>query len=163
VSAIVLRDASNDAKDLLRWKVARGPSTTMRAFGDPVGGVATIRLCVYDASAAPQPLVVAAVGAGGTCGRKPCWKVSGNGGYRYRDRAGASGGVTDVKLRTTPTGEAQLLVKGRGVTLPMPSLELSLPVTAQLVIGDTSATVCWEAVFGSALRNEATLFKARAP
>jgi hypothetical protein len=159
----MLRDATDDRKDVLRWKLARGGNTTMSAFGDPIGGTSAVRLCVYDASVSPQPLVVGAVPAGGTCGAKPCWRGLGSTGYRYKDRAGSSAGVTDLKLRLSPSGETQVILKAKGIKLPMPGLDLTLPVTVQLVTGDGTAAECWESTFESAVKNDATQFRAKSP
>ena len=106
-------------------------------------------------------LLLGALFPGGTCAGKPCWKpLGGSGGYRYRNRAGTPDGVTSMKLRVTQAGELQLVVKGKGVHLPMPSLGLVTPVRAQLLVGDDAATTCWESSFDSAVKNDAIVFKA---
>jgi len=162
-ATLLLRDSTDDRKDALRWKLTRGANATRSAFGDPIGGSSAVRLCVYDASVSPQPLVVGAVPAGGTCGTKPCWRGLGSSGYRYKDRAGSSAGVTDLKLRTSASGEAQMVAKAKGLKLPMPGLGLTLPVTVQLVTGDGTAAECWESTFESATKNDATQFRATSP
>jgi hypothetical protein len=97
---------------------------------------------------------------GGTCAGKPCWKALGGNGYRYRDKAGTPDGLTDVKLRLSTVGKTQVLVKGKGARLPMPAMGLSLPVTAQLLVGDATTSSCWDARFESALKNDGTQFRA---
>jgi hypothetical protein len=55
-------------------------------------------------------------------------------------------------------------IQGKGVNLPDPTLgDLPLPVTAQLVNGETSA--CFEAVYDNAevTKNDSGQFKAKAP
>jgi len=162
-SMLVLRDAANDHKDVLRWKLSRGGNVSIGAFGDLVGGSTGMRVCVYDASAATQPLVGLVVPAAGTCGKKPCWKATRSGGYRYKNRAGTATGVTGVKLRGSEAGGVQVVVKCRGANLPMPALGATPPVVVQLVTGDGIGETCWQAVFASVLPNDATVVKAHQP
>ena len=119
---------------------------------------------MYDASGSAQPLLASAVLPGGTCGAGPCWKrLPGDGGYRYRNRAGAPDGVSHLKLRVSRGGAVQLVLKGRGGNLKLPSLGLVMPVRMQLLIGDTTGTTCWDSSFTSATRNDATTFRANGP
>ncbi len=124
-----------------------------------MGGGAAFGLCVYDASAAAQPVLAGAVVGGGTCGTKPCWKAVA-GGYRYKNKAATADGVTDLKLRLTAARELQVLVKGRGAALPLPALGLATPVRVDLVIDDGAGRACWQSTFPSALKNDAATFKA---
>jgi hypothetical protein len=82
------------------------------------------------------------------------------GGYRYKDKAAGADGVTDLKLRLTAAGELQILVKGKGAALPLPSLGLTTPVHVALVIGDGTSRSCWQSTFPGALANDATVFRA---
>jgi hypothetical protein len=118
-----------------------------------------IGVCVYDASATPQPLLASAVLGGGTCNGKPCWR-SIAGGHRYKDKTGSADGVTDVKLKVSGAGELGLVVRGKGAALPLPALGLVPPVHVRLVVRDPGGTVCWESSFGSAIKNDGTIFKA---
>ena len=63
-------------------EVAKGAATAVTDFKDTVGGSATYRVCVYDGSARPQPLMEMDVPPGGTCGTKPKpgWNASGSTG-----------------------------------------------------------------------------------
>ena len=160
-SSIVLRDAVADTKDLLKWRIARGGAAAPADFLDPVGGASSLGVCVYDASASLQPLLVGTLLAGGTCDGKPCWKrLGGAGGYRYRNRAGTSAGLTGLKLRVSRRGELRLVVKAKGANLPMMPLNLVPPVRVQLQVTDESGRTCWESSFGSAVKSDATIFKA---
>ena len=163
MSTLVLRDADDSRGDLLHWKLAHGAASQLDSFGNPIGGGTTVLLCLYDSADSAQPVVSAVVPPGGTCDARPCWKPRGGRGYRYRSRAGAADGVVRLKLRASAAGEAQLLVKGRGARLSVPARELSLPVLAQLVVGDTTATACWAAVFEEASRNDGKKFRASFP
>jgi hypothetical protein len=95
---------------------------------------------------------------------RPCWSVlRGAGGYRYRDRAATPDGLTGAKLRISGAGELQLLVMGKGANLPMPARGMVTPVTVQLSIADADGMTCWDATFAGALRNDATVFRAKSP
>lgn len=157
----------DDSKDALKWGWNKGAATTAADFKDPVGGSAGYRVCVYDASANPQPLREAAVLPGGTCGSKPCWKVVGSllapKGYAYKNALAKPDGITDVKLTAGIAGKAKIAVKGKGAKLDMPTLGLTLPVTVQLLIDDGVTPQCWRNVFGTASTNTAAKFQAKGP
>jgi hypothetical protein len=127
-------------------------------LGDPTGAT-TLGICLYDASASSQPLIARKVLPGGTCGAKPCWREV-PGGYRYKNKAGSGDGVTDVKLRVSAAGEISLVVKGKGASLDVPSLDVLPPVRLQLLASDSGGVTCWESTFAHAIKSEATLFKA---
>jgi hypothetical protein len=154
----VLRGGSTPSKHLLKWKIVRGGHAMEPDLGDPIGAT-TIGICLYDASASPQPLIARKVLPGGACGSKPCWKAV-PGGYRYKNKVGSADGVTDVKLRVSGTGELALLIKGKGAALDVPSLDFLPPVRLQLLASDAGGVTCWESTFANALKSEPTLFKA---
>ena len=79
-AVLVLRDADDDARDLLKWKVSRGGRASLADFRDPATAGPTVLLCLYDASGAAQPLLEGTVVAGGACGAKPCWRPLGGAG-----------------------------------------------------------------------------------
>ncbi len=149
-SLLLLKDKSNDKSDLLLWKWTRGEATTPAEFADPTVAT-TYTLCVYDASAAVQPLVEARAQVGGE------WKLSGS-GYRYRDRARSPDGLLSIKLKPGAAGKALVKVKGKGSNLALPALGLASPVVVQL---RRSGGGCWGATFSSPSRNDASQFKAK--
>jgi hypothetical protein len=157
---VLLRKGASAAKNLLKWKIARGGHATAADVGDLVGGQLILGICLYDTSATPQPLLAAAVLSGGTCGSKPCWKSIAGGGYRYKNKTGGADGICDLKLRASGSGELALVAKGKGAVLPMPALELVPPVRLQLVVSNPGGTICWESSFTSALKNDGSVFKA---
>lgn len=158
-SVLLLRNAGSDAKDVLKWKVARGALGTTSDLRDPTASATSLGLCLYDTSANPQPLLASSVLGGGTCGAKPCWKHMA-GGYRYKNKTAAPDGVTDMKLRVSGAGELALLVKGKGANLGLPSLDLTPPVRLQLLVRDGVGLTCWESRFPSALKHDASTFRA---
>jgi hypothetical protein len=158
-SAVVLRNGGSDAKDLLKWKIARGGLASLADLDDPANGTVTLGVCLYDASAKTQPLLASAVLGGGSCNGKPCWKSLAT-GYRYKNKSAAPDGLTDVKLRVSGAGELSLVVKGKGANLALPSLDLTPPVRLQLVVSDSAGSSCWESHFPSAQKNDAGMFRA---
>ena len=54
---------------------------------------------------------------------------------------------------------AGLAVKGKGLNLAMPGLQLTTPVIAQLMRGGTNT--CWEATYTVPRRNDQFQFKAK--
>jgi hypothetical protein len=128
-----------------------------------VNGSATYRVCVYDASADPQPLLEADVPPGGTCGSRPCWKAVGTTSFLYKNKAGTPNGLTSLKLRSGPSGRPRIQAKGKGASLAMPPLELTLPVTVQFVIDNGSSTECWQTIYTTAIANDPSRFTAKGP
>jgi hypothetical protein len=160
---VQIRNDATDTRDRLQWKWRRGESPTTDDFKDPVHGSATYRVCVYDESENPQPLLESDVPPGGTCGRRPCWKSTGYGLFVYRNRAGTPDGITGVTLKPGATLRAKVQVKGRGAALQLPQLGLTLPVTVQLVIRDSLSTECWQTTYSTARDNDAARFRATGP
>ncbi|MEB2284500.1 MAG: hypothetical protein B6D46_03135 [Polyangiaceae bacterium UTPRO1] len=152
-----LVDKSPDKKDQLNWKYVKGAATTLADFGDPLTAT-DYTLCVYDASARPQPILFARAPAGGTCGKKPCWKAI-KGGFKYNDKLYTPDGLQQLLLKSGPATKTKILVKGKGADLPMPALPLTTAVTVQL---KNAAGVCWEARYSAAQKNFAEQFRAKA-
>lgn len=156
-SLVVLRDKTPDTRDRLVWRWTRGEATELLDLGDPLG-TATYALCMYDQSAAPQPVFGAQVPPGGTCAGRPCWKAVRT-GYRYRDANRAAGGLQAIALRTGAAGKARIVVRGKGGHLPLPGLgDLTPPVTVQL---KNDAGECWGATFATPIASDAEQFRAR--
>jgi hypothetical protein len=162
-STFKIKDATPDAKDQVKWKWSRGAATTVADFGNPVTGTPVYKLCVYDTSVRPQPLMDLDVPPGGTCGTKPCWKATGTKGYAYRNKAALPDGITSVKLKMGIVGKAKVQAVGKGDPLPLPSLPLTLPVTVQLVLQDGATNRCWQTTYTTNKANTALLFNAKGP
>lgn len=148
---LLLRDASSATGDALTWKLGAADATAASDLGDPTGGD-DYRLCLYDASAAPQPSLSAGAPAGSA------WRVTGT-GVGYRSASGTPAGVRIVKIMSGAAGRAKVLVKAKGAALVLPPLAtLTAPVTVQL---RNAAGACWGATFSAPTTATATLFKAR--
>src|SRR5262249_7487962 len=152
-----IKNKSPDKKDGLQWKWVKGSATTLAELGTP-GTSTSYTLCVWDASVAAQPLLLSRAPAGGTCGTKPCWQTI-KGGDKYKDKLLDPAGLRQVWLKWGGATRAKILVRGKGVTLPPPTLPLTPPVTVQLKNDDG---VCWEARFSTPKQNLPQQFKARA-
>jgi hypothetical protein len=96
--------------------------------------------------------------AGSSKSPKPCWR-EGASGFRYVDHDLTPDGVQQLVLRAGPDGKAEIALKGRGADLHMPALPIShLPVQAQIA---NTAGACWSATYGTTLRDDAAIFKAK--
>ena len=126
----LLEDKSPDKRDALNWKYIKGAATTLADFGDPLTAT-DYTLCIYDSSAASAADLFARAPAGGTCGTKPCWKTI-KGGFKYNDKLFTPDGLQQVLLKSGAATKTKILVKGKGVDLPMPTLPLTPMVTVQL-------------------------------
>jgi hypothetical protein len=62
---------------------------------------------VYDQTGSPGELEMGAtVGAGGMCGKRPCWKAVSYTGWSFRDRDGNSDGITKLSVKGGDAGQA---------------------------------------------------------
>jgi hypothetical protein len=138
----------NAASKGLLWKLSKGDATTLAELSDPVAAN-SYALCIYDASAQPQPRLAAQAPAGSA------WRASGT-GYAYRSDSQAPDGLKSGKLKPGAAGKTLLLIKGRGDLLDLPALTaLTAPLTVQL---RRAGGGCWGATFSNPRKASATLF-----
>ena len=161
--SIQLTNSADDTKDSAKWKWAVGAMTTLADFRDPVNGAAEYRFCLYDGSGRSQPLLASAILAGGTCGTKPCWKATGTKGFSMANKLALPDGITKIKLGAGLAGKAKVQLTAKGANVPMPSLPLVLPVTAQLLIHDSVGTTCFQTTYTVTTVNDGLKFKAKGP
>jgi hypothetical protein len=154
---VQLKDKTPDKRDAVNWKYIKGAATTVGDFGAPLTST-NYTFCVYDSSAAPQPVLLAHIPSGGTCGTKPCWKTV-KGGFKYNDKLFTPDGIQQLLLKSGAATKAKIILKGKGVDLPMPSLPLTTPVTVQI---KNDAGVCWEAKYSTSIKNLVEQFRAKA-
>jgi hypothetical protein len=128
--------------------MVKGETTPVSAFGNPLGTDA-YTLCVYgEAGASPIVLARATAPAGGTCKTRPCWKATGDRGFKYKDAERTPDGIDTLVLKAgTFLGRARIKVKAQGESLSLPVLPLDLPVRVQLQAGNDR---CWEATYSPA-------------
>jgi Bacterial Ig domain len=157
-SLLTLTKGKTSAQNRLYWKWGKGMLTAKSDFGVPTS-LTDYGLCVYDGGG--TRLLSARVPRGDLCRTnelRPCWLEKSR-GYRYVDRELTPDGIQQVLLKAGTTGKAQIVVKGRGTPLALPSLAvMQLPVRVQLVTGNGT---CWEATFAGTFKNTATHFKAK--
>jgi hypothetical protein len=149
---VVLKDRTDDNKDLLLWKWLKGGATDATEFGDPVTTHA-YELCIYDGGG----LVASASAPAGAN-----WSAKTT-GFKYRDPAGSSDGLQTIILKAGADGKAKIVVRGKGMNVDMPNLALlTSPLTVQ--IKRAGGTVCWGATysFPPARKNDAANFKDKA-
>jgi hypothetical protein len=155
--SFTFKEKANPVQSSLTWKLNRGPSAVASDFGS-VLSTDSYSFCLYDSAGAAQPLLEAAVPAGGACGALPCWKAFPGGRVDYFDRAREIAGIELIRMTPGSDGRAKVQVTGRGAGLELPALPLTAPVTVQLQVANGE---CWTATYASRIRRNADgLFKA---
>jgi hypothetical protein len=161
-SVALVIDKEGGDRDRFLWRWLKGAATDLADFASPVDGSAAYRVCLYDASPSPQPLLDVGTTAGGTCSGAPCWRAAGSRGYAYKDKSSESDGLKLLKLKSGAAGKAKVLAKATGANLAVPSLPLVTPVVIQLLVDDGLTSECWQATFSDApKKNDAAKFKAK--
>ena len=152
-SQLLVKDRSNDAKDVVLFKWLRGLASP-QGLGDPTS-TSDYRICLYAGTAAGV-ISEATVPAGG-----PRWRKVGEARFRYKDSLGGEEGIQKISLEAGTTG-AKIVVKGLGQSLIEPHPPLSLPVAVRVTNEETGA--CWASTFDQddVKRNEDGKFKAKA-
>lgn len=147
---LVKHDAGNPATDKLLWKWGNG-TAPIGVFGNPLNAV-DYSLCLYENGAGPTLVAEIPSGSG--------WSSPGGGKLKY-DGDLSAGGIQKIRLKPG-TGNAKILVKGRGANLDLASASLAQPLTVQLV--HSGALNCWESVFTApAVQSTSTTFKDKLP
>jgi hypothetical protein len=151
---LVVKDNADDALDTLAWRWRRGvlDPATVGAPDDQTD----LALCVWDATGG---LVDAALPRGADAPVGTEWKPARQGGFVYRSPTASVAGVRRLRVRVG--ARTALAAKGVGVGLDLPALPLAPPVTVQLANLDNGA--CWESVFTTPRKNDATRFLATGP
>jgi cysteine-rich repeat protein len=156
-ATLVMRDAENDAKDLLVWKWRRGQATSKAEFGEPNDST-IYALCIYDD--VDGLLSAVTLDPGGTCGQHACWAER-PGGFRFRSREREPEGASTLVLQHgRRDGRARIVLQASGDNLDLPDLaDLASPLTVQL--RRTGSSVCWAArySFPPARRKGGFLFR----
>ncbi|MFM7734892.1 MAG: cellulose binding domain-containing protein [Alphaproteobacteria bacterium] len=154
-----LKRGSSPARDKLAftWK-----GTTAGPFSDPTSGLA---ICAWDHSGGTPLLAIEAVPATGlACSGRSGWKST-SAGWVYADRAGASDGVTSLKLARSTSGLATIVAKASGATIlpdPPDATRFFADDPAIVVQVDAGAAGCFELRLASpATRNDPAAFSDR--
>jgi hypothetical protein len=152
-SKLLIVDAGG-ARNKLVWRWKRGASTDQTELADPTTS-ATYVLCLFAGTAAS---VVADVQVGPDA---QSWSAIGGSGYRYRDAAGAQGGIRKIVLKGSDVDRAKIVLQGKGANLPEIHPPVDLPITVQLRNTDTD--VCWSSTFTAADPNGGGKLESKAP
>lgn len=149
---LLLKDKFGGRKDKLIWKLLQGEATSTADFGNPPAGTDHL-LCVYDRTGGDDTVVMSMLIPGGSA-----WQAKSN-GFKYNDKNAAASGVRAALFKAGVDGKAKIIIKGKGLALPMTELdELDPPLTVQL----GNDTTCWEATFdNNVLTSNPELFKAK--
>ena len=164
-SSLRIKDAPDDRNDRLKWTWARGGQTVPNAFKAPTTEGAIYRLCVYDGSGSPQPLLESDIPVGAN------WSASGPDRFAYDVRVTETlSGIIAAHLRAGLAGRAKIQVTGKGALLhPLATDSLTGEVVVQLLIDDGASTECFKTAFpgpsgrGAVTRQDATHFEAKGP
>jgi hypothetical protein len=164
-SQLQVKRGRRDTSDAVSWTWTKGAATTPEDFGNPAGD-ADYALCIFDESGAEPALVFGgAAPAGGTCGRRDCWRGRGRPrgvrGWKYSDRERTPDGLSSIDLKPGADGKARIAVKGRGPNLTLPALPMNVPLRVQLQRGDGG---CWESAIlpGGVRRTDEKQFRGKA-
>ncbi len=121
----------------------------------------TYDVCLFDESAGTPNLVYAARPNADTCGTKPCWRRNAK-GFKYHDTTASAAGLSAVQLYAfgLPGTRAQLKVKAKGATLPLPTMPLTKDPEVTFELRDRFGG-CWTSHFHAAQTNDAANFKGK--
>jgi CSLREA domain-containing protein len=141
----------------LSWSWVGSAAVPVGDFADPVSGATSYTLCVYGGDGS-VPSAFAAP-AGGTCGKRPCWRATSS-GFTYANQLLYPDGVRKVVLAGGEVaGKAKITLKASALFhggLPLPAIP---PVRVQLLRSD--AATCWDATFSQLARNDGKSLNAR--
>ena len=158
-SILIVRNESDDSKDMLLWKWLKGSPTTLAAFGDPQNS-ADYALCIY---ATPSETLLS--GGQLRVPKSSKWTPQGSRGWKYDDGMGSADGAQKLRLTSSSHAKSKATLKGGGPALPdlVLPLDPSLPLRVQLL--NTQTTTCFESTFvgGNVRRSDAVRFKAKSP
>jgi hypothetical protein len=155
-SKILIKDTTPDDVDKAIWKWIKGQAVATADFGDPLA-TDDYAFCVYDNTGLVMEM---AAPAGGTCGTRPCWKALNGKGFKYVNKLGTPNGMTKLLLKAGGAGLSKVVMKGKGVNIPIPTLPLTLNVQAEIRGANGE---CWSTIhtLTGTTRNDGTQFKSK--
>ena len=153
-SAVTLSKGATASRDAISWSWTAGAPVALLDFGNP-SAVTDLTMCVYDQNGLK---LSATAPHAGTCAGRPCW-TSSTDSLRYHDRDFTPDGIVKIAAKAGDAGRAKIKVKGKGSGLALPSLGMQGTVTMRL--RRSGGPACWQARFPTAIRNDASQFKAK--
>jgi 6-phosphogluconolactonase (cycloisomerase 2 family) len=161
-STLSIRESIVPQKRSVAWSLEKGDQTGPEDF-DP-DTTNHLALCVWDESGLTTLALRALVPADPDCsevqGKAGCWKTVGGARFKYRDAFETPEGVKSVKLAAGESGKTAIKLNAKGEHVGPVALPLGLPVRVQLQAANGE---CWEAVYASATKSDASRFKAKSP
>lgn len=165
-SKLMLRNntaVATNEKDQGQFDWKNGAATTTEEFGDPVNASPSYYWCVYDAAG----LVVGArVRPGGTCDGNPCWSQPNATKLQYKNKYANTFGVSQLKLVAGPDGKASIRVKAKSKVANFVApygMPLTEPLVTQFLVANGSESLCFEASFPVAGKNDPKQYSAKGP
>ncbi|MEO8605877.1 MAG: DNRLRE domain-containing protein [bacterium] len=152
---LIKHNASNTNSDRITWKWLKGAATTLSEYGTPPSGAPSYALCIYDQAAG-----VASLFFEGQLPAGSRWAAKGSTGFKYKDTALTSDGMSSVTLRTGVTGKAKIIVKGKGANLGLTTAQLQKSPSVVVQLKNTAGQ-CWEARYSAATKNTPEQFRAK--
>jgi cysteine-rich repeat protein len=144
-----ISDSAKVGKDKLSWQWSKGAAFTQNDLGNPTDADA-YALCIFDTSAG-VPSLAATIDIAPSATK---WFSKDPKGFQYKDKEGASDGVTKAQLKTGAAGKTKIKVSASTTNLTLPTpfdassfFDQDTSVTVQLV-GD--AGTCWTSSFTGA-------------
>ena len=153
-ASLLLRTPAS-GRSQLQFTWAKGPVVSRGDFGEP-GASDTVRLCIYEGSAADG---WALAFSGGPAAPDGTWTATSS-GWKFHSADGAPDGITHVLLKGSAVplrAELQVVATKRPVIGPLP-LAQNPSVVVQL---KSSLGTCWGATFSSPSLNTAIEYRAK--
>jgi cysteine-rich repeat protein len=149
---------STSGEGKARWKWGRGEATSCGDLGTPDADTG-YDVCVFDGAGDGTYDLAAhfALPANGLWDRSSACR------WTYKDRSGASDGLTGLKLSPRDAGRASIQISVEGALAPLPEpvaadrfMNADQDVTVQIV---NSAGVCWESRLTESRKNTGEAYK----
>ena len=160
-SNLQIKNNADNTKDQITWRWTNGQATTQAELGIPFL-TRSYALCVYDDEGLA---LTASVSGDQLCSGVPCWSLVRTNGIKFKDKTGASSGLTGISGKGSTAAKSKISLKAKGANTPDPTMPLSVTggVTAQFINSDSG--VCFTSTFSGAgiRKNVSDKFIAKAP
>jgi hypothetical protein len=151
-SKMSFKNNADDTKDQGQFQWKSGAETLVTEFSDPTTTGETWSWCTYDNGVLVRGSDVASGAVG--------WAASGTTGFQFK---GDVEGVAQIKVKAGEAGKASVSVKAKSKlgNFVSPTLPLTGPTVAQLVIDNGVTTTCFQSTAGIPSKNDAASFSAK--
>jgi len=154
---LVKAPPSNAAGNQVKWVWTKGEATSFTDFGNPAA-TTSYELCIYD-EAGDVPVLAGQL----SLPPSESWVSKKDKGWLYKDKTASDDGVLSALLLEGDEDRSRVIVKSKGVNIPMP-----VPVAGDRYFDqDTTVTVqwendqgaCWVGRYDTAKKNTPKIFK----